>query len=165
MIPKGAVVFKNGTEKGPRYTWEQIEKFTPEERAIVDMNCFPVEDDLYECPRTIDEIEADLMYVWNHSCDPNTLIIDDDITIASRDILVGEELTIDYGTYQADNSFRIKNFENCKCGAKDCRRKVSPNDYQDEKFRNKYYPHFGSHVMKKIEAYLKEQTLTQNQEC
>jgi len=41
---------------------------------------------------------------FNHSDNPNTLNVGDDtgITIASRDIQIGEELTTDYYEYEAD---------------------------------------------------------------
>ena len=162
MIPKGTVVFKNGVEVIPRYTWEQIEKFTPEERAIFNNFCYQVTEDLYEGPRTEAEADSDVMYHWNHSCDPNSLILDDDLAIASRDIQVGEELTIDYSTFEGENTFKVRGIGNCICGAKDCRGKITHEDYKDKKFREKYFPHFESHILKKIEVYLNEQEKKEN---
>ena len=49
--------------------------------------------------------EEDPTYFLNHSCDPNTWM-DDEVTVAaSRIIGAGEELTIDYAMFEADESF------------------------------------------------------------
>jgi hypothetical protein len=64
----------------------------------------------------------------NHSCDPNTYIDGQVVFRALRDIEKDEFITVDYGTF-----FLIKQKDpipECKCGAKNCRGKVTGEDYK-----------------------------------
>jgi len=56
---------------------------------------------------------------WNHSCDANTTFRGLDV-VALRDIAVGQELTLDYGTILDDRSAAF----DCRCGAAGCRGRV-----------------------------------------
>lgn len=59
----------------------------------------------------------------NHCCDANCLSPGGfDFEIAVRDILVGEQLTDDYGTLNIDHAFT------CLCGSPRCRGRVLPDD-------------------------------------
>lgn len=51
----------------------------------------------------------------NHSCDPNTEVINN-CDVAIRDIKKGEEITSDYSKDEA-----VMHFE-CKCGSKNCKK-------------------------------------------
>jgi SET domain-containing protein len=62
----------------------------------------------------------------NHSCEP-TLIYDyNDNIIAARDLLPGEELTLDYGNFvvNTDQDFT------CGCGTASCRKKIKKDDWK-----------------------------------
>lgn len=59
----------------------------------------------------------------NHSCDPSMLIVGQDHEIAVRDLVPGDELTCDYGTF----TMLMPSFA-CHCGAANCRGKVSASD-------------------------------------
>lgn len=64
----------------------------------------------------------------NHSCDPNTYIDGQVVFRALRDIKKDEFITVDYGTFHL-----IKQKDPipvCKCGAKNCRGKVTGEDYK-----------------------------------
>ena len=161
VIPKGGIVYYAVDEKVPRYTWEEIQMFPEDQKAVFYNFGFQAEDGFYEGPRTMEEVEEEYSYYLNHSCDPNSIIINDDIYVAARDIQVGEELTMDYSTFEEEKIYHAAGFENIRCewGTNECRGVISPYDYKEEKFRIKYYPHFASHVLKKIEAYLKESEL------
>lgn len=63
----------------------------------------------------------------NHSCDPNVYIDGQVVFRALRNIKAGEFITVDYGTFMVIKSDPISN---CKCGAKNCRGKVTGQDYK-----------------------------------
>ena len=164
MIPKGAVVFHESTEKFPNYTWEEVQNFSEEEKGVFYRLCLQFQEGLFQGPRTEEEAEKEVALFWNHSCDPNCWYLNDDLTIARRDIQEGEELTLDYCTFEKESTFNIRclGTRPCRCGAQDCRGVLKYDDYKDEKFRNKYYPHLASHLLEEIEVYLAEQEKTKN---
>ncbi|PIP76091.1 hypothetical protein CO134_00330 [Candidatus Kuenenbacteria bacterium CG_4_9_14_3_um_filter_39_14] len=53
----------------------------------------------------------------NHSCNPNTEVIDN-CDMAIRDIKKGEEITSDYSKDNAVIHFR------CNCGSKNCKKSI-----------------------------------------
>jgi hypothetical protein len=62
----------------------------------------------------------------NHSCNPNMIYDLNDNIIARRDIIAGEELTIDYGNFivNMDQEFT------CSCGAEQCRKHILKDDWK-----------------------------------
>jgi uncharacterized protein len=62
----------------------------------------------------------------NHSCEPNMTYDTSDNIIAKHDILPGEELTIDYGTFivNVDQDFI------CRCGSVHCRGRITKDDWK-----------------------------------
>jgi uncharacterized protein len=73
--------------------------------------------------------EGNIILCWdhgrfvNHSCDPTCASTDsEELQLALRDILPGEQLTDDYAEYSLHESFA------CRCGAESCRGTVSPVD-------------------------------------
>jgi len=61
----------------------------------------------------------------NHCCDPNAGYDGVDAIIALRPIMAGEEIRMDYGTF----SFSFDHAFACRCGAANCRGKVTANDW------------------------------------
>jgi len=61
----------------------------------------------------------------NHCCDPNAGYDGADAIIALRPIAAGEEIRMDYGTF----SFSFDHAFACRCGAANCRGKVTANDW------------------------------------
>jgi SET domain-containing protein len=61
----------------------------------------------------------------NHSCDPNSGYDGADHIVALKDIRADDEIVIDYGTF----SFSFDHAFACRCGAKNCRGKVTRNDW------------------------------------
>ena len=160
IIPRGSVIYHYFDSPEPtKYTFEEIEKFSAEEKDFFLCHCFEDEEGKFYGPRTEAEADLDFSNYWNHSCDPNCWYLDENNIVARRDIQVGEEATIDYGTFDKETIFVLTCVESwdCACGAQDCRKKISPYDYKDEKFRNKYFPHFNPYFLRKIDEYLKEQ--------
>jgi len=74
----------------------------------------------------------------NHSCDANTWWTDDAL-VASRDILEGDEVTLDYSTVDAHLWWNPK--WECGCKAKNCRRFITGRDCLDASFQEKYRNH------------------------
>jgi len=70
----------------------------------------------------------------NHSCDPNLGFQDERTLRALRVIRLGEELTFDYSTSMAENSWTMQ----CGCGSPQCRQLIS--DFVDlpEEVRARY---------------------------
>jgi uncharacterized protein len=61
----------------------------------------------------------------NHSCDPNAGYDGAEHIVALRAIPAGEEIRMDYGTF----SFSFDHEFTCRCGAANCRGKVTANDW------------------------------------
>src|ERR1700743_2834172 len=61
----------------------------------------------------------------NHSCDPNAWLVDDVILVARRDIAAGEEITLDQGTWNFDESEYTVDAEDCTCGSSPFRARLS----------------------------------------
>ncbi len=77
----------------------------------------------------------------NHSCDPNVWLLGDDATIvARRDIQAGQELTIDYATFNLPGF--VSQWQ-CSCGARVCRSRVTGRDLELQDLRARY----GKHAM------------------
>jgi len=62
----------------------------------------------------------------NHRCDPNLGFDGEDNVVAIKNIAVGEELTLDYGTF-------VTNFDqdfHCGCGSHNCRGDILKDDWK-----------------------------------
>lgn len=70
----------------------------------------------------LDPIPGNLLNYINHSCNPNTGIRGTRTFVALRDIRKGEQIVYDYSTTQDDrcDTWVLE----CKCGEKNCRRKI-----------------------------------------
>ena len=77
----------------------------------------------------------------NHSCDPNTWW-SGDMIVARRDIAMGEELTIDYSTANADPSFLLA----CHCESYRCRQMVTGDDWRIPELQRRYAGHWAPAV-------------------
>lgn len=89
----------------------------------------------------------------NHSCDPNTMWLDDDTMIASRDIEPGEEITFDYATTEITIPFEMQ----CRCGAAKCRGLVTNLDHLNEAWQARYGEYLPAHTRKAIAEAKKQQ--------
>lgn len=89
---------------------------------------------------------------WNHSCDANTWWTADNELSAQRDILPNEEITYDYAT--TDINPDISYSWECKCGAKNCRKRLHWNDILTPEVYEKYKGHLPSWV----ENFVKKQS-------
>lgn len=103
------------------------------------------DDDLYSVE---DRGDCDA-YFLNHSCDPNLWMKDTFTLQAKRDIKKGEELTADYIVFEADENY-VSKWE-CKCGANDCRGRITGKDWRLPKLQEKYRGHFIPLINRRIE--------------
>lgn len=70
----------------------------------------------------------------NHSCNPNTGIINDVTLIALRDIQKGEELYFDYSTSMDEDYWVMQ----CMCGEANCRKTIKDFKYLSVQAKQKY---------------------------
>jgi uncharacterized protein len=103
-----------------------------------------IADNLFLAPITKEEFEGVMMFL-NHSCDPNVGIQGQIAFVAMRDIAIGEELTLDYATIDQDCESMI-----CQCGAKNCRRLITSDDWKRPDLQQKYGDYFAWYLLQKI---------------
>ena len=89
----------------------------------------------------------------NHSCDANTWLIDEVTIVAKRYIEVGEEITLDQGTWNFEDNAYTDNKEPCFCGAKDCRKILTENDWKIPSVQERYWGHFHPLIQKMIDIF------------
>ena len=88
----------------------------------------------------------------NHSCDPNAWLAGDVTLVARRNIAAGEEITLDQGTWNFDETEYTVDAEDCTCGSSLCRTRLTENDWQLPDLQKRYRGHFHSIVQVLIEA-------------
>ena len=89
----------------------------------------------------------------NHSCNSN-LWMENEITIsAKRDIIKGEELTLDYALFSTELDHGLRE---CNCNSKICRGVFSPNDWMNKELQNRHKNKFSPFINKKIKNINKE---------
>jgi hypothetical protein len=102
------------------------------------------DDDLY----SIEDRGADEGYFLNHSCDSNLWFKGAFTLVARRGAEPGEELTIDYALFEADEAFRAP--WACRCGTEYCRGTVTGRDWQLADVQARYAGHFSPLLEKRI---------------
>lgn len=90
----------------------------------------------------------DKTYFINHSCDSNTWMKNAFTLLARREILPGEEATVDYALFEADEDYLSK--WNCRCGSPKCRGQVTGKDYQNPDWQKMYAGHFSPLIKVRI---------------
>jgi hypothetical protein len=81
----------------------------------------------------------------NHSCEPNAYL-QDNIIRALRDINDNEEITLDYASF-IDHGYTI--LDNCACGQKNCRTKITGNDWNIYDLPKKYNYKVSGSILRK----------------
>lgn len=102
-----------------------------------------VEENLFLVP----EVEGPAEWI-NHSCAPNAGMMGQIALTAMRDIRAGEEICYDYA--MSDGS-PYDEFE-CRCGAAQCRRHVTGNDWRLPDLWERYHNYFSPYLQRRIEA-------------
>ncbi|CAI7846372.1 unnamed protein product [Closterium sp. NIES-53] len=86
----------------------------------------------------------------NHSCDPNCGLEDSVTVVALRDIVQGEELSIDYGSTNAGVVRTSSDNFSCHCGASICRGVVTCDDWQLLELQQRLWPFFPPFIKRLI---------------
>ncbi|OGG07983.1 hypothetical protein A3D05_00840 [Candidatus Gottesmanbacteria bacterium RIFCSPHIGHO2_02_FULL_40_24] len=92
----------------------------------------------------------------NHSCNPNSWLIDGVTLEARRNINKGEEITLDSVTWDSDENWPYTEDGKCRCGSNNCRKILSPNDYMRADLQKKYAGHFSPYIESKIKNLKKK---------
>jgi len=103
------------------------------------------EDNVYIGPRNRNELENSMLYI-NHSCNPNAGIKGKKIVIAIKDIKREEEISIDYAMCYCNPLYLMR----CNCRSKNCRKKITGNDWRNPELQRRYKGHFSFFIQAKI---------------
>lgn len=106
-----------------------------------------VEEDVYLIP-IMDAEDADY---FNHSCNPNAGLNGQITLVAMRDIEAGEEVCFDYAM---SDSSDYDEFE-CHCGAPNCRKRITGNDWKLPELHERYKGYFIPYLQRRIAALTK----------
>jgi len=143
-LKKGTILFVRGENDYQIHNMEEITQTEMRSRYFENYG-FQIDENLYTIPIHEEEVEHDYSNFWNHSCEPTTWILNDYMWCAARDIEEGEELTLDYSTF--DTTFDLGE---CFCKSPNCRGRITRNDYQLLEVRNKYWGHFQGYIARRI---------------
>lgn len=103
-----------------------------------------VEESVYLIP--VGEHEA--ADYFNHSCNPNAGLGGQISLIAMRDISPDEEVCFDYAMSDSSDYDEF----NCFCGAGNCRKKITGNDWKIPELQRRYQGYFSPYLARRIEA-------------
>lgn len=116
-----------------------------EYQSLAEFNELPIE----EFPRVQ---TVDVSNYMNHSCSPSCWFVDGGeaytgMMVAVRDLAPGDEVTYDYCTSE---DCELSPEWQCECGAAECRKRVTPHDWQRPELQRKYAGHFLPHIAAKV---------------
>jgi len=81
----------------------------------------------------------------NHSCEPNSGLLEKTKVVATSPIAIGEEITIDYSCTEASSSrWKMK----CKCASPQCRKTIRTIQFLPENLFKKYQKYIPSFLQK-----------------
>lgn len=102
-----------------------------------------IDDQFFSVPTTRDELP--IKGTFNHCCNPNTGLSSSIVVVAIRDIESGEECTFDYAISETYfDSFA------CKCGATNCRKEITQDDWQRKELQTKYGAYYSPYLKTKL---------------
>jgi hypothetical protein len=91
---------------------------------------------------------------FNHSCHPNAGFHGQIFLVAMRDITKDEEVTFDYAMIISESIDNIIDHGsvdmNCHCGARNCRKRFTENDWKIPELRERYKDYFSEYLKRKI---------------
>lgn len=112
-----------------------------------------IDKELFLGPESLDAVgEAELV---NHSCDPNLGLRGQMTLVALRDIMPGEELTLDYAMSESHQPDFL-----CECRSPTCRGTVRQTDYLLPELQKRYEGYFSPYLTKQMD--LKPQDLAKS---
>jgi D-alanine-D-alanine ligase-like ATP-grasp enzyme len=110
-----------------------------EKRARFFSHAYPMTDEIF----VMWDRDPELWKPLNHSCSPNAWFKGLDV-VARKDIRSGEQITLDYATFFADDMPAF----NCHCGSANCRKIILGTDYL-QPFVNRYGEHVSDYIRQK----------------
>ncbi len=137
-IAKNEIVAVKG---GHIISREELREITPRLGPVE----IQIDDHLFIAPVTEEEREGSMLYS-NHSCDANLGIRGEITFVAMRDIRAGEELTHDWAMTDDDDDYAVE----CKCGAPNCRGRLTGKDWQRPELQKRYAGYFSAYLARKI---------------
>ncbi len=120
------------------------QQFIDNNKEIIKGSELQIDDNHYIAPTTNEELKKSMLYI-NHSCEPNIGIRGKNVFFTLGNISKGEELTVDYGTFENNNNKLI-----CNCRVKNCRKIVTGKDWQKKSLQVKYGNNFAAYLLRKI---------------
>lgn len=87
----------------------------------------------------------------NHSCNPNAGIKGTVTLFALRNIKPGEEITVDYSTFEGDEQWQLEGGKKCMCGETNCRGVIKSIHYLPRQVYKKYLPFISTHFKREYE--------------
>lgn len=151
-VKAGTILWKNRSngpaeEKYRKIYGEDIQHLTQEELKYFIRYSYQNDSSYFITPLSDAEVNLDYSNFHNHSCNPNVLPQDEDHWVAIRDIEAGEQLTIDYCTFDSNPFICI---ERCLCGTPECREFIRADDYRIVELQKRYAGHFLPYIAKRI---------------
>jgi hypothetical protein len=137
-------------EKLMEFGGEAICRAETESGLYRECSVWLVSEDTYLALPVSDQ-EPSLDESLNHSCDANAWLIDEVTLVARRDIAAGEEITLDQGTWNFDEAEYTWYGSPCSCGARNCRGRLTENDWNRADVRERHRGHFHPMVQRKID--------------
>jgi uncharacterized protein len=137
-IAKNEIVAVKG---GHIISREELREITPRLGPVE----IQIDDHLFIAPVTEEERESSMLYS-NHSCDANIGIRGEITFVAMRDIRAGEELTHDWAMTDDDDDYAVE----CKCGAPNCRGRLTGKDWQRPELQKRYAGYFSAYLARRI---------------
>ena len=142
LVPKGSQVILFG---GTLMSWREV-LAQPEDMHDIP---FQVADDIFFGIARREDIGIGERI--NHSCNPNTGFVSEMKLVALRDILPGEDVTMDYATCSSLEDYRLV----CKCGEKMCRGVVRGDDWQNPELQRRLGNYFQPYLREKLQRQQK----------
>ena len=120
-MPAGLIERYEGTaaRSGEQIACE--EHWNATQKALFARYAYPITDEVY----VMWSSDPEQWKPINHSCDPNAWLEGLNLT-ARRRIVVGEQITMDYGTFCNESLEPFK----CTCGSAECRGVIRGPDYR-----------------------------------
>lgn len=141
LIKKGEIIVVFG---GLIITEKEYKKLSKKSFKNIKNYAIKVAKDFYLVSCKKGGLEGDDFF--NHSCHPNAGIKGHLLIVAMKNIKPRKEITYDYAMTDADKDDYFK----CNCGAKNCRKIITGNDWKKPELQRKYKGYFSWHIQEKI---------------
>lgn len=148
-LNKGEIVHFH-SKPYPQIFVKDLQKWPVKRREIFLHYAFQGGEDYYCGDEKL--FKKDRSFLMNHSCSPNCWFKGNNCLVASKKIIAGEELTMDYATFMTSKSLE-RPFV-CNCKTKTCRKLIRNDDCLLPSIQKFYKGHFLSHVSKFIKSHV-----------